>query len=213
MLRLPFGVGRVYWQIVAPADGHVLWASPTLGRSMSWRFDRWKLYRQPTHDDRRLLRLVDATSVATPPGNRYLYIGSDLRSFEVVVVSRVVLWILIGSVVLLAAVVLTNFPRSRHSVTAVVLAVIFAGLLAIAPDAAVLAGQFGIIALVLVVVMIAVRVLVSPTKNGRVFSSTVLPTDQTRPPSTRSLVPAASEDPGITATEALPQPAPTEVTT
>ena len=213
MLRLPFGVGRVYWQIVAPADGHVLWASPTLGRSMSWRFDRWKLYRQPTHDDRRLLRLVDATSVATPPGNRYLYIGSDLRSFEVVVVSRVVLWILIGSVVLLAAVVLTNFPRSRHPVTAVVLAVIFAGLLAIAPDAAVLAGQFGIIALVLVVVMIAVRVLVSPTKNGRVFSSTVLPTDQTRPPSTRSLVPAASEDPGITATEALPQPAPTEVTT
>ena len=130
-----------------------------------------------------------------------------------VVVSRVVLWILIGSVVLLAAVVLTNFPRSRHPVTAVVLAVIFAGLLAIAPDAAVLAGQFGIIALVLVVVMIAVRVLVSPTKNGRVFSSTVLPTDQARPPSTRSLVPAASEDPGITATEALPQPAPTEVTT
>ena len=213
LLRLPFGVGRVYWQIIAPSDGHVLWASPTLGRSMSWRFDRWKLYRQPSHDDRRLLQLVDATSVATPPGNRYLYIGSDLRSFEVVIVSRVVLWILIGSVVLLAAVVLTNFPSSRHPVTAVALAVMFGGLLAIAPDAAVLAGQFGIIALVLVVVMIAVRVLISPAKSGRVFSSTVMAPDQPRPPSTRSLVPAAAEDPGVTATEALPQPAPTEVTT
>ena len=213
ILRLPFGVGRVYWQIVAPSDGHVLWASPTLGRSMSWRFDRWKLYRQPTHDDRRLLQLVDATSVAPPPGNRYLYIGSDLRSFEVVIVSRVVLWILIGSVVLLAAVVLTNIPKSRHPLTAVVIAVMFGGLLAIAPDAAVLAGQFGIIALVLVVVMIAVRVLISPAKNGRVFASAAMSPDQTRTPSTRSLVPAITEEPGVTATEALPQPAPTEVVT
>ena len=212
LLRLPFGVGRVYWQIVAPSDGHVLWASPTLGRSMSWRFDRWKLYRQPSHDDVRLLRLVDATSSSIPPGNRYLYIGSDLRSFEVVIVSRVVLWVLIGSVVLLAAVVLTNFPKSRHPLTAVVLAVMFGGLLAIAPDAAVLAGQFGIIALVLVVVMIAVRVLISPARNGRVFSSSVTASDQPRPPSTRSLVPAMAEDPGVTATQALPEPAPTEVT-
>ena len=39
------------------ANGHVLGPRPP-GRSMSWRFDRWKLYRQPTHDDRRLLRLM-----------------------------------------------------------------------------------------------------------------------------------------------------------
>ncbi len=213
LLRLPFGVGRVYWQIVAPSDGHVLWASPTLGRSMSWRFDRWKLYRQPSHDDVQLMQLVDATSISMPPGNRYLYIGSDLRSFEIVIVSRVVLWVLIGSVVLLAAVVLTNFPKSRHPLTAVVLAVMFGGLLAIAPDAAVLAGQFGIIALVLVVVMIAVRVLVSPARNGRVFSSSVIGADQPRPPSTRSLMPVIADDPRVTATEALPEPAPTEVTT
>ena len=211
LLRLPFGVGRVYWQIIAPLDGHVLWASPTLGRSMSWRFDRWKLYRQPSHDDRQLLELVGRTSIPSPPGNRYLYIGSDLRSFEVVVVSRVVLWILIGSVVLFAAVVLTNFPKARHPLTAVVLAVVFGGLLAIAPDAAVLAGQFGIIALVLVVVMIAVRVLFSPGKNGRVFSTTTS-TDLTRPPSTRSPHPLAAEHTGVTATTDLPTPPPTEVT-
>ena len=213
LLRLPFGVGRVYWQIIAPLDGHVLWASPTLGRSMSWRFDRWKLYRQPSHDDRQLLQLVGTTSVPSPPGNRYLYIGSDLRSFEVVIVSRVVLWILIGSVVLFAAVVLTNFPKARHPLTAVVLAVVFGGLLAIAPDAAVLAGQFGIIALVLVVVMIAVRVLFSPGKNGRVFSTTTTSTDQARPPSTRSLKPVGAEHTGVAATAALPPPPPTEVTT
>jgi len=94
-----------------------------------------------------------------------------------------------------------------------VLAVMFGGLLAIAPDAAVLAGQFGIIALVLVVVMIAVRVLVSPAKKGRVFNSSVIAADQVRPPSTRSLMPAMADDPGVTATEALPEPAPTEVTT
>ncbi len=38
MLRLPVGVGRVYWQIIAPHDSHVIWASPTIGRSMTWNF-------------------------------------------------------------------------------------------------------------------------------------------------------------------------------
>ncbi len=212
VLRLPFGVGRVYWQIIAPLDGHVLWASPTLGRSMSWRFDRWKLYRQPSHDDRKLMELVGATSISSPPGNRYLYIGSDLRSFEVVIVSRVVLWILIGSVVLCVAVLLTNFPKARHPLSAVVLAVLFGGLLAIAPDAAVLAGQFGIIALVLVVVMITVRVLISPTRNGRVFSTTTTSSDLPRPPSTRSLKSVGADHTGVTASEPLPPPSPTEVT-
>ncbi|MGI9473615.1 MAG: hypothetical protein ACR2NZ_18880 [Rubripirellula sp.] len=206
-LRLPVGVGRVYWQIVAPLDGHIVWASPTLGRSMSWRFDRWRLFREPTHDDQALARLAGATANPLPPGNRYLYLGSDLRSFRAIIISRVVLWLCIGAFVLTSAVVLTNLPRSRHPLTAVAMAVLFGGLLAIAPDAAVLAGQFGIIAMVLVIVMIAVRSLISPTVNDRVFSSSGGPVRPSQP-STRSMKnPIPAEPVGQASTEAVPPPA------
>jgi hypothetical protein len=186
-LVLPVGVGRVYWQIVAPLDGHVVWASPTLGRSMTWRFDRWRLFRESSHNDQELTRLAGSVENPLPPSwNRYLYVGSDLRSFRAIVVSRVVLWLCIGAFVLALAVLLTNAPRSRHPLTAVVMAVLFGGLLAIAPDAAVLAGQFGIIAMVLVIVMIAVRALLSSSTSDRIFTSS--PTSQrSSQPSTRSL--------------------------
>ena len=212
MLKLPIGAGRVYWQIVAPLDGHAVWASPTLGRSMSWRFDRWKLFRDPSHTDQALVGMVGSKPNLLPPGNRYLYVGSDLRSFQVTVVSRVVLWVIIGTVVLLVSLVLTYLPKTRHPLTAVVGAILFGGLLAIAPDAAVLAGQFGIIGLVLVIVMVAIRTLIAPNRNDRVFQST-RSAPKLQAPSTRSLQkPTSADQPGVASTQALSPPSPTEAT-
>lgn len=210
ILRLPVGVGRVFWQIIAPLDGHIVWASPTLGRSMIWRFDRWRLFREPSHDDRALTQFAGSIDSPMPPGNRYLYVGSDLRSFQVIVVSRVVLWLVIGALVLSMSIALTHFPKTRHPITAVAAAVVFGGLLAIAPDAAVLAGQFGIIAMVLVIVMIAVRSLLAPSPNDRVFSST-RDTRTAPQPSTRTLKkPTLPEPPGQASTQSL-SPSPSEV--
>ncbi len=184
----------------------------------------WKLHREPIHSDQALTSLAGSTVNPLPPGNRYLYVGSDLRSFEVIVVSRVVLWMGIGAFVLFTAVMLTHFPRSRHPVTAVVAAVLFGGLLAIAPDAAVLAGQFGIIALVLVIVMIAIRSLLTSSRSDRVFANS-RGTSTLAPPSTRSLKKSPSLSPpsvspraqsaerqsaGISATHSLPPQSPTE---
>ncbi len=223
MLRLPAGVGRVYWQIIAPTDAHVVWASPTVGRSMAWRFDRWRLYREPSHSDAALAAMIGATpaSIAdTPPGNDYLYVGSDLPSFEVVIVSRTVLWIFVGSFILALAVMLTHLPKSRHPLTAIVIAVLFAGLLAIAPDAAVLGGQLGMISLVLVIVMITIRSLITPNGGNRVFtagtgSSPPLTAQQSTPPivpphpSTRTVKPMKSDTPSIASTTTLPRPSET----
>jgi hypothetical protein len=210
-LKLPVGVGQVLWQIVAPRDGHAVWASPTLGRSMTWRFKKWELYREPNYSDRALTATSpDTTPNPLPPDiNRYLYVGSDLRSFQVVVVSRVVLWIFIGSFVLVTAVMLTNFPQSRHPLTAVAGAILFGGLIAVAPDAAVLAGQFGIISMVLVILMTAIRSLIRPSQSNRVFSSRG--TSSSKSPSTQSqkrLV--LSETASGVTTQALPGPSPSE---
>ncbi len=218
LLKLPVGVGRVYWQIIAPSDSHIVWASPTVGRSMTWRFDGWKLYRAPSHSDAALNAMVGGytDSMDTPPGNRYLYVGSDVPSFEVMVVSRAVLWICTGSFVLALAVVLTYIPKSRHPLTAVVMAILFTGLLATAPDAAVLAGQFGMISLVLVIVMIAIRTLISPQTGGRVFASpktqseskpstrSIRPATQNVDPSPALSLPGAPDVPSITTTQVMP---------
>jgi hypothetical protein len=213
MLELPIGAGRVFWQIVTPADGHVVWAAPTLGRSMSWRFDRWKLYREPSHGDQALTAMAGATANLLPPGNRYLYVGSDLRSFQAIVASRAVLWICIGSLVLLTAVILTHFPQARHPLSVVVVAILFGGLLSIAPDAAVLAGQLGIIALVLVIVMLAVRVLITPSRSDRVFA-TPSGASVRKQPSTQALQRLeVVEPPAVTTTQALPATSASEVAT
>ncbi len=210
-VELPIGAGRVIWQIVAPLDSHIVWASPTLGRSMSWRFDGWKLYRQPSDDDEALTAMVGAVQDSLPPGNRYLYVGSDLRALKVVIASRVALWICIGSIVLIATLLLTHVPQARHPASAVAVAVLFGGLLAVAPDAAVLAGQFGIIALTLVVVMVAIRALMSSGKNDRLFAPTRSGV-ATAPPSTRThLKTLTAEGAGVATTHTLPPPAQGEV--
>lgn len=211
-LDLPLNAGQVVWQVIAPSDGHAIWAAPTLGRLMTWRFGRWQIERQPNVADQALLGpSIGTPLVALPPGNRYLYVGSDLRSFQVLLVSRVVLWVFVGSFVLMTSVLLTNFPQMRHPMTAVAGAVLFTGLITVAPDAAVLAGQFGIVALVLVILMTAVRVMIQPRQGDRVFSTRTA--SATQSPSTRSQrPPVVAESVSGTSTETLPAPSPTEAT-
>ena len=171
-VQLPVGLSRVFWQLTVPENNHVVWASPTVGRAMRWRFDRWRLYREPVEDDRSLMRWAGVPEVSdVPPGNRYLYVGSSVPSFRVVTVSRGLLWGVVGSAVLVAGVLLTYVPALRHPLVAIAAAVAFAGLVAIAPDAAILAGQLGAVALLLVVIMIAARALMAPRRSSRVLTS------------------------------------------
>ncbi|TWT49222.1 hypothetical protein Pla22_44140 [Rubripirellula amarantea] len=201
LMKLPVGIGRVYWQLIAPSDSHVIWASPTVGRAMEWRFDKWELFREPVLNDQALTASPTAVPNAALPGTRYLYVGSDLPSFEVVLISRTLLWLIVGSVILLVSVVLTYWPASRHPLAGVVAAIAFAGLLIVATDAAVLVGQFATISLVLVIVMIAIRALVSPAEGGRIFQGRS--SSRSREFDTRPVVEANAELAGLAETHSL----------
>ncbi len=209
-LRLPIGSGRVFWQILAPRDGHVIWTTPTLGRSMTWQFDRWKLYRTPTHTDARLAALIPSAPNPLPAGNQYLYVGSDPPAFKVLVVSRLTIWLIVGTFVLLATALLTYLPQVRHPLSVVVAAVLFAGLLVVAPDAAVIAGQFGIIALVLVIVMVTIRALVAPGQTNRLFPTANYVDDSHRERSVRTEFTSPQNTTGVPTTQSFPPPSPTE---
>ena len=209
-LQLPVGSGRTYWQIIAPSDGHVVWTTPTLGRSMTWQFDQWKLYRTPTLSITQLARLIPSEPDLFPTGNRYLYVGSDIPSFQVLTVSRVLIWLIVGVFVLFATALLTYVPAIRHPLSVVGIATLFAGLMVIAPDAAVLAGQLGIISLVLVIVMFTIRSMVLPNPSSRIFSTTD-PVDQHNRASSSVHGRTASQSPAnMSATDTIQPSTPTE---
>tara|TARA_R110002049_G_scaffold305056_3_gene501088 strand:- start:39378 stop:42833 length:3456 start_codon:yes stop_codon:yes gene_type:complete len=169
-ISVPVGVGRAYWQIVVPSDAHVVWSAPTLGRAMNWQLDGWRLARLPIRDDQELTDWVGISQTRSmPSGNRYLYFGTDSSGFIATTSTRGQLWAMVAAIVLAIAALLSYVPRTRHPLTAVVAAVALSGLIAVAPDAAVLAGQLAMVALVLVVVMMSIRVMMVPRQSNRVF--------------------------------------------
>ncbi len=193
-VRLPYGAGRVYWQVILPDNAHVVWATPTIRRAMTWRIDRWCLTRQPIQSEMSLIDWVGKTDQSVmPSGNKYLYLGSDISSFKVRFASRALLWMLIGSCVMALAAMLTYLPKTRSPATVVVGALCYTGLLSIAPDAAVMAGQIAFISLVLVVVMLVVRVLYKPERTGQPAPVAPEPAPY-RSPSTRSLATPSEDD-------------------
>lgn len=186
ILSLPFGVQRSYWQVLTPKDKHVTWADPSMGRAMTWSFETWRLLRRPLQNDAALTSWVGGDQpVPMPEGNSYLYSGADSRAFRVRIAGRTVLWMWVSGIMIATSVMLTYVPQTRHPLTAIAAALAFTGLVIIAPDSAVLAGQLAMISTILVCVMLAIRSLMQP-QPARVLTAT-------RPPnvsegSTRTLV-------------------------
>ena len=205
MLQMPLRAGRVFWEVRTPSDGHVVWASPSAGRAMNWQFDRWRLVRKPIRSDTWLAEWVGATDADNmPPGNRYLYIGSDIRSFQVRTMTLPWLWFLVGGFVLGLASLLCYIPATRNPLTVVAIAVLFAGVLCISPDAAIMVGQLAMMGLILVVIMFLVRSLVSAPRHSQTPLSTRIEMKPT-PPSTRTLVKNRGSSNNLT--QELAQPA------
>lgn len=171
------GAGQLVWQMTVPSDCHLVWATPSVGREMQWGFDRWRLIRSPLMTETTLVNRIAATQPdlvdlsPMPTGNRYLFSSMDDRSFRALVGTRTILWMIVAGVIVFVTAVLAYIPATRNPLSAVVAIVCFAGLLAAAPDAAILVGQVSMLSLVLVIVMLAIRNLVLPTPS-RVLTST-----------------------------------------
>ena len=173
ILSLPTGTERFYWEIVTPQDDHLVWASPSSGRAMRWQFDRWRLYRQPVQTASELANWAGASwETRLPPGNRYLFVGVDASGLRTVMMSRMAIWLIAGTAVLLISCLLTYFPRARHPLLAVTGAVFLSGMTLLLPDASVLAGQVMLVAMLMVAVMAGVGYLLAPKRPTRVLVPT-----------------------------------------
>jgi hypothetical protein len=168
LLGVPTGTERFYWELITPQDDHLVWASPTSGRAMRWQFDRWRLYRQPIQTVSELAAWAGASwETRLPPGNRYLFVGVDAAGLHAVMMSRMAIWMIVGTAVLLVSCLLTYFPAARHPLLAVVGAVFLSGMTLMLPDASVLAGQVMLVAMLMVAVMAGVGYLLAPRRSSQ----------------------------------------------
>lgn len=172
VLTLPIGIERLYWQVIVPQDEHLVWATATMGRAMRWQFDGWKLKRVPMQSDADLVAWsgVISTDASMPPGNRYLLVGIDSGSLVAKTMSRLSMWLMVAVLVLATASLLIYAPAFRHPLMAVLGAVAIGGLLLLLPDAAVIAGQLMLVAMLIVAVMSGVRRLLLSRRGDRVLT-------------------------------------------
>jgi len=191
VLMLPIGIERLYWQLIVPQDQHLIWATATMGREMRWQLDQWKLNRVPRLGDAELIAWSDVkTDALMPPGNRYLLVGVDAGSLAATVMSRQAMWLIVGAIVLITASLLIYVPTFRHPMTAVGGAVSLGGLMLLLPDAAVIAGQLMLVAMLIVAVMSGVRHLLTTRRGDRILLPSREPVDH---PTTRHLGPSHDE--------------------
>lgn len=171
------GSGQMFWQLTVPTDSHLVWTTPSVGRAMQWSVEGWRLIRRPLLTEAALVNRVGSIEIGSielspmPVGNDYLFSAMDDRSFQAMICSRTVLWMLVAGAIVLVTAVLTYIPATRNPLSFAIGIFGFGGLLAVAPDSAILVGQVAMLAMVLAVVMLAIRSLVLPSPS-RVLSST-----------------------------------------
>lgn len=171
LLGIPAGAERVFWEVVTPQDDHLVWHTPTVGAAMNWQFDRWHLRRQPLQSVGDLAAWAAGGPIETrvPQGNRYLFVGVDATGLRAVTLSRLAIWMIVGTSVLTVSCLLTYFPVMRHPLFAVTAAVLLGGLTFLLPDAAVLVGQVMLVAMLLVGVIAGVGHVLVPRRPTRVL--------------------------------------------
>lgn len=166
-----------YWQLMMPSSEHLVWATPSLGRLMSWAREGLKLVRKPLVTEAALLERVAKSKVdlvdlsAMPTGNQYLFSAVDSRMFVVRAASQSLLWLWVSGAVVLMTALLTYWPRTRHPITVAIAIMMFSGIVFIAPDSAIIAGQISLLSLTLVIVMVSIRHLILPPPSRVLTSS------------------------------------------
>lgn len=177
-------INRLYWDVTVPSDRHLIWASPSASRSMRWEFDSWRMVRKPLFSSTEMVsRVATVEATPMPPGNRYQFSAMDGRSLRLKTSSMTAMWMMVATTVLVAGSLLAYVPSLRRPFSLLTLLLGFAGVVCVAPDAAIIVGQVAMGGGVLIGVMLALRTLVRPVPS-RVLETTY---DSEQDPSTRVL--------------------------
>ena len=168
-------IDQFYWQLLTPAVQHLAWSPNSLTAEWTWQWSGLWWNRVSRLNQRQLESWIGAVVQESPPAsaNSYVMSGSGMEGpVRIWVLSRFVLWLPIGLLAITIAFVALNYAFVRRPVVVLTLAAGIAGLAAVWPDLAVLAGQTAVISLGLVALVWMVQAGVdSRVRRRSVFSA------------------------------------------
>jgi hypothetical protein len=148
--------GRFFWQLVTPPDKHLAWCPSGLTAEWIWKWSGLWWYRAGEQDQASLERWLGSSVQARQPlsANSYIMSGQGVVvPQDVWILSRLVLWLPMGSVAIAFSISVLAIPWLRRPATAIVLAIGILSLAMVWPDLAVLFGQTAVLSLSLVVLI------------------------------------------------------------
>ncbi len=175
-------VNQMYWQLLLPAEEHMLATPRGFSNEFLWRWNFFYLGRQPVMDENDLAAWVGLPrSVGMYPTtglNCYLFSTlGPLESCEIATVGRTTIVFAASGIVLLAGLAFIYLRAARHPIVRLAAVVLLAGGAAKYPELTLLAAQASVIGLVLVLVALALRrwlVIDRPLTTPDIASSVTL---------------------------------------
>ena len=168
-------IDQFYWQLLTPAVQHLAWSPGSLTAEWTWQWSGLWWNRVSRLNQRQLESWIGAVVQESPPAsaNSYVMSGRGMEGgVRVWVLSRFILWLPIGLLAISISFVALNYAFVRRPVVVLMLAAGIAGLTAVWPDMAVLAGQTAVISLGLVALVWIVQAGVdSRVRRRSVFSA------------------------------------------
>lgn len=145
---------RIFWQLVLPANDHLVWSPPRLTSELTWRRGGLLWRREPNRRQRQLENLLAASPQDGVPTSTNQYLFSSVGptgSVEFYTARRATLVTCVSGLVLACGLLLIYFPRMRHPAALLTIGVLVLALaLAFAEVALLIAQAAGLgIALVL----------------------------------------------------------------
>lgn len=142
-----------YWQLVTPSNQHLVVIPDNVTAEWRWVWDRLWWHRLSPQDQSFFEQWLGATEQQplAQSANRYVVSSyGPVESFRCWTASRLLLWLPIGLMAIACALAVSLWRTLRHPAALVILAVLLSMLAAAWPDLAILVGQTGLLALLIV---------------------------------------------------------------
>ncbi|MCR9294361.1 MAG: hypothetical protein NXI32_16705 [bacterium] len=166
--------GRFYWQLATPRTQHLAWSPSSLTPEWKWRWDALFWHRESSRTESQLVQELGASDSRIPSSaNTYLMSGQTPReNFQVLILARYLLWFPIGTLAILIATLVANYPFFRSPLAGMLAALLIAGAAMAFPDLGVMLGQAAAMALGLVAMVFAVNAAIeSRVRRRSVFTA------------------------------------------
>jgi hypothetical protein len=211
---------QFYWQLLLPAEEHLLSTPRGLTSEFAWRWNSFYLGRQPVMDEADLATWVglprSAVGYPTTGLNCYLFSAlSPLESCDIATIGRTTMVFVASGIVLLVGLSLIYLRAARHPLFLLMAAILLAGGATLYPELALLAAQASVVGLVATLLALALHRWLSVDRSTTIpdIASSVTLALHVAPPSVSPSVPSVHVAAPAASSKTVALPLPSDAAT